>query len=181
MADIILQLLLGWLVADFLSGVLHWLEDRILWTTIPAIGRHVVEPNRLHHSDPMAFARASVLSRNSTTWIPVAAIAALWFWLGGFSFVWLGALLGGLVVTEVHVLAHRGIPRGRFSAVIGTLQDIGIIQSPIGHWDHHRGDMDRAYCVLTDWLNPIFDRLKVWRRLEALLLAIGLEPNRGTK
>ena len=176
-SDLALQLLAGWLIADLLSGVVHWLEDRVLCVGLPVLGRHVVAPNRLHHLDPAAFLRQSVWSRNSTTWLTTLAIAAAWLWTAGFSFIWLAALVGGLVVTEVHVRAHR--PTG--SEMWATLQEIGVLQSRRQHWQHHRGAMDRRYCVLTGWLNPILDVLRVWERLEAALTTIGLQPNRGTK
>lgn len=177
-SDIILQLLLGWLIADFLSGFFHWLEDRVLWVGIPVIGKHVVVPNRLHHTEPAAFTRSSLLSRNSTTWIPVLAIAVLWYWLAGVSLVWLGALAGGLVVTEIHVAAHR---THHPDSIWRMLQEIGIVQSFRQHSRHHRGAMDRSYCILTGWLNPLLDWLRVWELLERLLETIGLEPNRGTR
>lgn len=177
LAEIIFQVLAGWLLADLLSGAFHWLEDRVLWNGIPVIGRYVVLPNRLHHVDPLAFTQRSVLSRNSTTWMPVFAIAAAWLWIGGFSYVLAGALAGGLLVTEVHVRAHRP----RIGALYSILQEIGVVQSTRQHAQHHRGAMDRRYCVLTGWLNPILDTARAWERLEAALTAIGLQPNRGTR
>ncbi|PAL25491.1 fatty acid desaturase CarF family protein [Sphingopyxis sp. GW247-27LB] len=170
------QLLLGWLIADLLSGFFHWLEDRVLWIGMPLISRAIVEPNRLHHRDPDAFLAQSLFARNSTTWTAVAAIALLWLWLAGFGWVWLGALAGGLAVTEVHVRAHRRVPR---SSIYRALMDIGIVQSTPHHWGHHTAAMDGRYCVLTGWLNPILDRARLWTRLERALEAIGFTPNRG--
>lgn len=171
------QLLLGWLVADFLSGLFHWIEDRILWVGMPLISRAVVEPNRLHHVDPDAFLSQSLFARNSTTWTAVAAIALLWLWVAGFGWIWLGALAGGLAVTEIHVRAHE---RRTLLGYYRALQEIGIVQSAAHHWQHHRYPMERRYCVLTNWLNPLLDRARVWARLESALEAIGFTPNRGT-
>lgn len=176
-ADILLQILAGWLIADFLSGLFHWLEDRVLWASMPVLGRHIVAPNRLHHAQPSAFMAASVWVRNATSWPLVLAIAAAWFALAGFSPMWLGALIGGLVAQEVHVLAHRRPHAG----LLGVLQQIGVIQHPRQHGQHHRGAMDARYCVLTGWLNPILDWAGFWAALERIIAAVGLEPNRGTK
>jgi len=176
--SVVFQLLAGWLIADLVSGLVHWLEDRVLWSSIPVLGPYVVAPNRHHHADPIDFTRGTLLSRNSTTWIATAAIAALWLLIGGFSFVWLGALAGGLIVTEVHVRAHAIAEAGR---VWRILQEIGIVQSIRHHGGHHRGAMDGRYCILTSWLNPILDELGVWARIEQLLGAVGIEPNRGTR
>lgn len=172
----ILQLLAGWLIADLFSGALHWLEDRVLWSSIPLVGKHVVVPNRDHHVDPIAFTRTSIVARNSTTWLAVLPIAAAWYLIFGASLVLVGAIAGGLLVTEVHVRAHLGaVGRGW-----KVLQEIGIVQSLRHHGGHHRGLRDQRYCILTNWLNPILDELRVWDRIETLLGRIGLEPNRRT-
>lgn len=172
-SEILLQLLLGWLLADLLTGLAHWIEDRVLWSTMPLLGRWIVIPNRLHHADPMAFLSSSAWARNNTTWAATAAVALPWLLLGGFSYVWLGALAGGLAATEIHVRAHRNAGAGPWA----VLQEIGIVQSTGQHARHHRGAMDSRYCVLTDWLNPILDTAGVWVRLEAALGLIGLKPN----
>lgn len=175
--SIIAQLLAGWLLADFLSGVVHWIEDRVLWVGMPLLSKSVVEPNRLHHRDPQAFLYQSVLARNSTTWAAVLAIALPWLLVAGFSWVWLGAIAGGLAVTEVHVRTHRAVVRASWYR---ALQEIGIVQAAPHHWGHHAGAMDGRYCILTSWLNPLLDRLRLWARLESFLETIGLKPNRGT-
>jgi hypothetical protein len=65
-AAIVGQALLGWLLADFVGGVLHYVEDRQL---LPAfLDRHIGRPNRLHHRDPKGVTRdPNFLRRNSTT------------------------------------------------------------------------------------------------------------------
>src|SRR3546814_15538431 len=75
----------------FRSGIIHWIEDRVLWVGMPLISKSVVEPNRLHHRDPDAFLAQSIVARNSTAWAAVAAIALPWLWIASFSWVWFGA------------------------------------------------------------------------------------------
>lgn len=171
------KLLMGWLIADFISGLLHWIEDRLLWVGMPLLSEAIVEPNRLHHSDPMAFVASGFWERNWTTWAVAVPIAALWLWWFDFSLILLGAFLAGLVVNEVHALAHRG----NLPAPLRVLQQVGLIQSPTHHNGHHRGDHDRRYCILTDYCNPLLDTIGFWSGLEWMLTAIRLEPNRGTR
>lgn len=170
------QLLFGWLIADFLSGLFHWIEDRVLWVGMPLLSRAIVEPNRLHHREPAAFLRQTLWQRNSTTWAAVLAVAIPWLWFSGFSWIWLGAIAGGLVVTEVHAQTHRD---PNFTGLYRKLMRIGVVQSAPEHFGHHRGAMDSRYCILTDWLNPLIDHVGLWWRLENGLEAIGLKPNRG--
>lgn len=166
MMAIIGQLLFGWLLADLISGILHWLEDRILPEGIPLLDSQVVQPNRLHHIDPMAFTRFGFLYRNGTTFAAVAFIGAPLLWCFGLSFWLATALLGGAFANQIHYWAHKP---GIAPKWVRTMQLTGILQSPVGHGRHHRPPSDRAYCILTDWLNPWLDRWMVWEKLERLL------------
>src|SRR3546814_15489841 len=74
------QLVTGWLVADFLSGILHWIADRVLWVGMPLISKSVVEPNRLHHRDPAAFLAQSIVPPHSTAWAGAPALAPPVVW-----------------------------------------------------------------------------------------------------
>ncbi|MDZ4307558.1 fatty acid desaturase CarF family protein [Allopontixanthobacter sp.] len=166
--SLFLQLLLGWLLADFLSGVLHWVEDRFgpgreHW---PLIGRLIFAPNLLHHVDPTAFTRAGFLDRNWTTWAVVAPLACALLWLfGSHPWIW-AAAAGGAAANEVHAWAHRRTLAPGWATV---LQRAGFIQSPAHHAVHHVPPYLRSYCILTDWLNPLLDRTRFWRRLERLV------------
>jgi hypothetical protein len=42
--SIVGQLLLGWLLADFLTGVFHWWEDRLGKESWPVIGHLIIKP-----------------------------------------------------------------------------------------------------------------------------------------
>lgn len=172
------QALIGWLIADLLRGLFHWWEDRVARTDWPIIGPAVVAPNRLHHVDVLAFTRSSLIARNAAVWVIVMVISGVWFALAGASVTWATATLGGLIVNEVHRMAHLPASAGRVAAVF---QDMGLLQSPKHHAGHHRGQNVRRYCILTDWLNPALDALGVWSRLEHAMARIGLEPNGGTK
>lgn len=166
---IIGQLLVGWLIADFLTGVLHWLEDRVLTEATPLLGRTIVAPNRLHHIDPMAFTRKSFVDRNWSTWAVVGLVSGLWLFLLGPSVVWASATVGGMVASMVHYHTHRPT-----SGLLRALQDIGVVQSIRQHAKHHKPPSAGSYCVLTDWLNPLLDHLQVWARLERLLRRFGV-------
>lgn len=168
--DFLGQLLVGWLLADLLIGFGHWFGDRIAYQRIPLIGHWLVGVNVDHHGQPLAFSRGTLWQRNRSVWIATAIVGGLWLAAVGFSVVWLAAILGGLVVTEVHLKAHRP-PRNR---AIRVLQEIGLIQSPKAHARHHAPPHLTRYCILTDWLNPALDELRVWARLEGLLRRLGV-------
>lgn len=176
MFGVVGQLLFGWLLADFLSGVFHWWEDRVGSTTMPLIGPAIVVPNREHHKNPIP---------GGSRWhnrLVVAAVATpLAIGLGvvfGLNWILAGMVLGAVFVNDVHCWAHEPTKAPR---AVQMLQEAGLFQSPQQHAQHHRGAHDRRYCILTDMLNPWLDAVAFWLALEKGLTRIGLEPNRGTQ
>lgn len=167
------QLLLGWLLADLLGGIAHWLQDRVLTEETPLVGRSIVAAQRLHHHQPLAFTRKGFVERNWSTWMVALGVSGLWLLLFGPSFMWGAATVGGMVSAMVHGLSHQPQNAGK---VCRVLQQIGLIQSPKHHSVHHRPPHDCRYCPLTDWLNPLLDELRVWAVLEAGVRKLGLRP-----
>jgi hypothetical protein len=163
------QLLAGWLIADLLGGIAHWLEDRILTVRTPMLGG-IVAANRLHHAEPLAFIGKNFLERHLATWATAGAISLLWLMLFGPSLVWLAATIGGAISSGVHFLAH-----GRSDVrLVRILQDVGLLQSAAHHAGHHRPGAARRYCVLTALLNPVLDGIGLWAWLERIAHRCGI-------
>jgi ubiquitin-conjugating enzyme E2 variant len=145
------EIVIGWLIADSLSGLFHRWQDsgRESW---PFIGPYLIAPSKLHHSKPLAFTAGSFLYRNGATYAGVLMVAGLWLALFGPSITLASATIGGLLTTQVHYWAHcpREAPK-----MVRVLQEIGAFQSPKGHAAHHRPPHTEHFCSLTDWLNPI--------------------------
>jgi plasmanylethanolamine desaturase len=79
---VILELIAAVLVADFLSGLFHWLEDAYGRENWPITGWLVTKPNILHHHDPRFFTRNSWFD---SSWILlcIGAVALAFAWLVG--------------------------------------------------------------------------------------------------
>jgi hypothetical protein len=164
MIGLLFSIIAGILLADFVTGVVHWLEDRFGSEAWPLLGPLVIAPNRLHHREPLAFTRAGFLSRNSTAAAGALAIGAAALLVFGPSLV-LGVAIGaGCLANEVHLWAHRP---DRAPRIVRMLQATGLLQSRRHHSVHHAAPHDRRYCTLTSWLNPLLDRAGFWRLLEA--------------
>jgi len=168
----ILLLLTGWLIADFLSGVVHWFEDQFITSNTPLLGALVGAPNELHHSDPQAFLASSFFDRSWTTWLAVAPISLAWLAAFGFSWAWFAATIGGCLANETHAWAHKAVR----PAWISALQETGVFQRPAQHSRHHRGSMTTHYCTLSGWLNPWLELIRFWYWLERGLALIGIRP-----
>lgn len=164
--------LAAWLMADFLSGVFHWWEDRYGVESWPVIGPIIVSPNVLHHAQPTAFLKGGFFTRNWTTFAPALAFAAAAWWLGSpwWTLVGLCVAMGN----EVHAWAHQ-----KCSRRIRGLQMLGLLQSQEQHAIHHRDPFDKNYCVMTDYLNPVLSAIRFWEGMEAAIGRLfNVWPNR---
>lgn len=165
---ILCQLIWGWLLADLLSGCFHWWQDRMLDedTRLGRLGRWLVAISRLHHIKPLAFLVGSFWYRNAPTYVLAAVIGFLLWLLTGPS-AWLLSLTIGIgISTQVHFWAHQP---SKAPTIVHKLWEARVLQSPKDHAYHHRPPHQDHYCVLTDWVNPVLDKLQVWARLERLI------------
>lgn len=150
------------LAADFLSGLVHWWEDRYGDVAWPVIGRHVIEPNVLHHADQMAFTAGSYWHRNWTSIVP-AGIGAAVSLAAGQPFLALVLVLVSQA-NEIHAWAHQ-----RCSRPVRGMQLLGMFCSPEQHARHHRRPFGSHYCTMTDFLNPLLEAVRFWPGLELLV------------
>lgn len=166
----------GFLLADFVSGCVHWLADRYFDPATPVLGPALIAPFREHHVDALAMTRHDffeVSGNNALATLPVAAAVALWFpntasGTAGAGWIGLAAatLSFGLFViatNQFHCWAHA---RHRPVAV-RTLQRWGLILSPERHRAHHKKAHDCGYCVTSGLMNPVLDGLGFFPALEA--------------
>lgn len=158
------------LAVDFVSGVFHWLEDSYGDPSWPFLGKHVVAPNIRHHFQPRAFTKESFWSRNSTT-LAISLVLLLGIILvGWFHWMWVLACGLGAISNEIHCWAHRS-PREN-GKLIAFLQRVRLIQTPKAHAVHHANPKNRSYCTMTNFLNPLLDKLRLFDRLELIILKV---------
>ena len=157
------------LVADFLSGLVHWAEDTYGLPTLPLIGKLVIEPNIEHHRNPTLMATMGTwLTRNLQPAL-LAISGSVLFWLIGFR-TWPVFLIAVLAAfgNEVHAWNHR--PKAECNWLINFLHDTGLVQSRKQHALHHKKPFDSYYCTLTNVTNAVLERCNFWRATEAVLL-----------
>ena len=169
-----------WLLADFLTGLFHWFEDGFLHGSSIGFLGSIAADNELHHDKPTAMTL-------STGWVNMRASAivawplALASWrLGAPMLVWLTlffASFGNLV----HRWSH--IPKRQLPFWIRAMQKTGLFISHEHHDAHHRS-MKRLipkhlagykFCPMTNWMNPILDKMKFWDGLEWAFISVGFK------
>jgi len=181
-AEIIAAFLIGYFVADFASGAVHWGLDT--WFSEREFGRAVAIA-REHHTHPQNILGYNFLEHSTLGSAPSAvvigplAVATALFPASVATYmlmiVWLVTAACLFFGTSFHNLAHQP-PQSR---LIRLLQRYYLVITPQHHWVHHRADQVIRYCVINGWANYICDPLRVWRHLEWLVQTLtGAEPRR---
>lgn len=177
---IFLTILASWLIADFLTGLFHWFEDKFMLGTTLQFLESIAEDNDLHHRKPTAMLMSTGWVNMRSSAVAGWPLAALLWWLGCPVIVWLAvffATFGNLVHRWSHV-PPRDLPRW-----IRGMQEFGLFMSREHHDLHHRS-MKRLipkhlagckFCGMTDWLNPTLDAIRFWGGMEWLLCRMGLK------
>ncbi len=167
-------LLLGFFLADWFSGIVHWMCDRLGSPETPVWGI-IAGPFRDHHDDPLKITTIP-LSEN----LGYSAIAGcLLFWIT-FPFmkafpiagwVWFWFMEFALLSNLFHRWSH--FPEIRKPAWMKKLQQAGILLPPDVHLAHHKKPFRINYCILSGWANSVTNRTP-WKLLERALARIGV-------
>jgi len=151
-------------IADVITGVVHWWEDTYGLPDWPLVGPAVIQPNILHHQQPGLIGRASTLvSRNYQSVVPALAVSGIIVVVWGWG-VWpvVLTLMLSSFGNEIHTWNHRT----KNNRVITFLQNSGLVQSPRNHSWHHKAPYDTHFCTLTNFTNEVFEIVQFWRWLE---------------
>lgn len=162
-------------VADLISGLVHWLADT--WATVefPILGPTLIKNFREHHSDPLALTRKGLVETNGDNCMVLlpAQIGALFIPLDGTNPYWTFFYVFVLFFTfwimltnQIHKWAH--FEPHQVSAPVRFLQRTKVILSKPDHDIHHTPPFESYYCITNGWMNELLARTRFFRRLEWL-------------
>jgi plasmanylethanolamine desaturase len=176
--------LAGYVMADFVSGLVHWLADRFGAPDTPMIGAAFVRPFREHHIDPEAITRHDFVETNGNNCLVAVPQLALTFFLfdvspGQHLRLFILALVLFLscsvfATNQFHKWAHMAEP----PALPRFLQRFHLILSRSHHKIHHVSPFNTHYCITTGWLNVPLRKLRVFETLESILRGRGNDGER---
>ena len=173
---ILAQIIAGLLIADFVSGLLHWMEDRYGGPSWPVVGRLIRSTVR-HHKRPRGMTTSPFWRRNGPTMFIAGMFAMVFLLLGWINPLTVTGVLFGAFANEFHNWSHRKASEN--GPIITVLQNVGLIISPLEHARHHRGRKNTHYCAVTGWMNAPLESIRFWRRLEVLIrISFGERPRR---
>lgn len=164
----VFQIFLLWITADFITGFIHWWEDTYGNPKWPIIGKYVVEPNLIHHKNPAIMLAGSYWNRINTSFFAVVLVGGTFWWIGLRSWQLIVCLLFCVQGNEIHAMSHR--PDKANGKLVLFLQKTGILQSKKTHRWHHKAPYETNFCIMSDFINPILNRIEFWRKLEWFIL-----------
>lgn len=158
-------------LADLVSGVVHWMEDayaRVKPHRKLALINKIAAENDLHHRRPRDFLARSWWASSWDLVLLSAAVVAIAWATGHLSVAVLLFAVLSANANQIHKWAHRNPRENPWWVTL--LQRLRVLQTPRHHGSHHRGEKNSHYCVITNVLNPVLERLAFWRGLERVVL-----------
>jgi len=171
---------LGLVLADFGSGVVHWAGDTWGDERTPLLGPRFIRPFRSHHAHPLDMLNRNFFTLNGSTAMTSLPVLVVPFFLPLESDVWWAvavflwsAGLCGMWTNQFHQWAHMKNP----PRVVSWLQRCRVILSPAHHRRHHKSPYAANYCITTGWCNPLLEQIRFWPALEWVVSRLtGLRP-----
>lgn len=161
----------GYLAADLISGMVHWLADTWGRTDMPLVGKYLLRPFREHHVDPQAITRHDFVETNGNNCmmcvVPVGSLFALdqgpEHSFNLFFSVFIGSCaLWVFGTNQFHKWAHAPKP----AAWVAWLQKMYLILPPEHHAIHHTAPYNKYYCITVGWLNRPLTAIRFFSTLE---------------
>jgi len=174
----LLSLFAGLCLADFVSGLVHWSADTYGSPTMPIFGGFV-RTFREHHADQVDITRHDFIETNGDVCIFSSPVHFVLLFIVHDSFALfcvLGVFVGSYFNSQIHKWAHQ-VER---PWLIRVCQQLRIVNSPAHHSRHHSGPHLTHYCITTGWMNGLLDSIGFFRKLEWILLKVGLERTTTT-
>lgn len=168
----ILACFAGLCLADLISGLVHWSADTYGQPTMPIFGGFV-RTFREHHSDQVDITRHDFIETNGDVCIFSSPVHFTLLCVVedplALSCIF-GLFVGSYTNSQIHKWAHSAEP----PRLIRLLQKTRVLLSPRHHSRHHSGPHLTHYCITTGWMNTLLDGAGFFRKLEWLLLKLGL-------
>lgn len=167
---ILLQSLGVVLLADFVAGVVHWLEDAYGSEDTAVVGPLLVKPNIVHHHYPRFFTKLSWWQSSWDLLLLGAFMLGAAAWLDCLNWQVVLFVVISVNANQVHKWSH--MTRGEVGPVVAFLQDILVLQTPRHHALHHTDPKNTYYCPVTNLVNPLLEAIDFWGHLEAFIETI---------
>lgn len=155
------------LLADFVTGLVHWLEDSYWSPETPILGKWIVEPNLAHHKNGQEFLQKSWFESSWDLLIVGIIVLLIAYFMKSLTWEVCLFVLITVNANQIHKWAHITRYENK-PKLVGLLQKTHILQRTDHHGQHHRKPNNSHYCTVTNVVNPLLDKLNFWRGLEMI-------------
>lgn len=170
----------GFVLADFVSGIVHWLADTWGSPDLPIVGQALIRPFREHHVDQKEITRHDFIETNGNNCFVsiVPAVCGALVPLSGACNVFIATAvfsvtLWVLFTNQFHKWAHLDDP----PRWISVLQRLNLVLPRDHHAIHHSAPYAKYYCITVGWLNEPLHRVRFFQTLEWIITAVtGVVP-----
>jgi len=182
-SNIIIQIILGFFIADLLTGMTHWFEDSYLGycTDVPILG-DIAKDNELHHYFPRSILAYSYVELMTFSFPMTLMVIGLLFVLNRKAFnsyyvcIFSYAFFSS-IANILHMFSH--MRDCETSNVFKHVQRLGVLCSHSHHSTHHTTNKNEKYCIISEYSNYALDNMKFWRLLEYIIYTLThIEPER---
>lgn len=164
---LIVQLLGVVMLADFVAGVVHWLQDAYGSEETPLIGPLLIKPNIAHHHFPRFFTRLTWWQSSWDLLLVGVVILGVAAWCGWLNWQVVLFVAISINANQVHKWSH--MTRAEVGPLIAFLQDIKVLQTPRHHALHHTDPKNTFYCPVTNLVNPLLEAIGFWEKVESCI------------
>lgn len=177
--DYLIKFIMGYLMADLIMGIYHWIKDTYFNPYTPVIGKTFIWGSRLHHIRPRYVIEFSDwnLFQNSAKWT-LLWMGPLFYFTGLTVFtisLFLMISLNDVIHKYSHMFDHERPNWATF------FQKIYFFQSHDEHHLHHIVPHEINYCPITPYVNVVLEKINFWKKMENLIYkCTGVEPRIST-
>jgi len=171
--------IMGYLFADFLIGIYHWIKDTYFDPYTPIIGDLFIWNSRLHHVRPGFVTEFD----DKEMFITTAKWTLLWMgplmYYVEFSPFTVSLFLTISINDIIHKYAHISTHERPYW--VNLTQELKIFQTQEEHHLHHTYPHDSYYCPITPWINKPLEKINFWRKNEQMIeYLFGIPPRLST-
>lgn len=177
-------LIVGYIAADFASGLVHWMGDTFGNEDVPIFGERFIKPFREHHTHPKGILEHDYVTVNGNNSLVLALFTIpVLLIFNDFSSLFhilimatcVSFTVGVFMTNQFHKWSHMENP----PRYIAFLQKVGLILGPEHHDIHHTAPFDTYYCITCGWLNPVLQKTRFFETMELLATKVlGVKPAR---
>jgi len=155
--------------ADFGTGVYHWSVDNYGNKHTPVVGSQI-EAFQGHHEEPWTITYRDFCNNCYPTCIATMPflLSFILFVRAPYTLLWGVVACGGIAFCqEFHKWSHT--IRSQCHPVVNWIQERRLLVARTAHLRHHKPPFETNYCIVTGHMNPVLDKTKFFRGLEAIV------------